>query len=830
MSTSDLGMQRTRHSSSYFLLGPLSEIDDLGNKNKLPTKGDVLKSIKCRQLERNNRPLRDVLGCKLQVGKKDFTCKEEGECRSKGNSELKCVVATVRLIWAKAGIPVMSDFAIMQKMIKLEKEWKALDKNKHNGKEGQRVKEELFKGDLEELFDIATKHNAAGGRKTAEDLIRADTSRSADAKEEDIMFLEDQRDEAQCVLGKEDTDYREAVLRKQKRIKSLEERIEQERKERDQQTGPSNILCDSVAESDTDCDEEDDQDYEDVFSLKEKKKVQKRILVDFPKDILHKTAMVAKRHKISPAAHADLVAAVIGKSGGDLEAVTISPASAYRHGRSAVTETASSVRESIKVKVEDKFLVLHFDGKTVEEVTGNRKLKNERIAVVITAPGLEEEQVLGVVIAPSSSGSDQEKVIIPVLQEWGVIQRIIALCCDTTSSNTGKWIGACMLLQKVLGKALLNLLCNHHTFELHIKSVAKAVSARKSKSPKETLFEKLQKNWNSILDQGINYTTLNKLAHSKLAQDLTDRAKEVLEFTEEVLEENVFKRGEYKQLAQLIHMFLGGNVDNFHFATPGAFHRARFMSQALYYLKWALLLKQIGHLLTQREKKEVQEMAKFIALFYGQWWLQSPLASSAPSNCLKAIAQMRQYERVNPVAATACLESLNRHTGYLSEQLVVLAIADRNLNNSEKNDIARKLVTFKKKEEFPPKQQANPKIEDEWWLGEDGKPTKPSLSMFVGEDSWLLFHLLEFSSSDLQWLKEDSSTWSGKPGYQKFASYVDNLAIVNDCSERGVKLIEDFVDAAHTEELRQNIMISVAEERKNMPSMSKKEFVKRYSR
>ena len=48
-----------------------------------------------------------------------------------------------------------------------------------------------------------------------------------------------------------------------------------------------------------------------------------------------------------------------------------------------MTKTAATIKEVFKDKIKDKFVVLHFDGKSVEEITDSRKLKNERIAVYI---------------------------------------------------------------------------------------------------------------------------------------------------------------------------------------------------------------------------------------------------------------------------------------------------------------------------------------------------------------------------------------------------------------------------------------------------------------
>ena len=46
-----------------------------------------------------------------------------------------------------------------------------------------------------------------------------------------------------------------------------------------------------------------------------------------------------------------------------------------------------------------------------------------------------------------------------LLRKWECFKNIIALSFDTTSSNTGHISGACIIIQKCLGKAMLWLLC-----------------------------------------------------------------------------------------------------------------------------------------------------------------------------------------------------------------------------------------------------------------------------------------------------------------------------------------------------------------------------------
>ena len=84
----------------------------------------------------------------------------------------------------------------------------------------------------------------------------------------------------------------------------------------------------------------------------------------------------------------------------------------------------------------------------------------------------------------------------------------------------------------------------------------------------------------------------------------------------------------------------------------------------------------------------------------------------------------------------------------------------------------------------------------------------------VGPQSWLVFKrlgLLEVAGG-MDWLKVAVRDWDNLYGYNKFKDFVENLTIVNDPAEQGVKLIQDFVESAQKEDVRQDLMLSVCEE------------------
>ena len=62
------------------------------------------------------------------------------------------------------------------------------------------------------------------------------------------------------------------------------------------------------------------------------------------------------------------------------------------------------------------------------------------------------------------------------------------------------------------------------------------------------------------------------------------------------LQKGTIPREDYRQLAELSLIWLGGRLPNgkvFKFMKPGAFHAVRFISERIYLLKMALLSKRI---------------------------------------------------------------------------------------------------------------------------------------------------------------------------------------------------------------------------------------------
>ena len=130
-------------------------------------------------------------------------------------------------------------------------------------------------------------------------------------------------------------------------------------------------------------------------------------------------------------------------------------------------------REARHSEIQQKFnlsdcqeLVLHWDGKLLPDLTGVQMIY--RLAIIVTLICME--QLLGVPNSPTSSGDQQAMVVQQADDKWGITDKIQALCCDITESNTGLINRASINLEKSLNCDLLYFPCRHHNFELVLRS------------------------------------------------------------------------------------------------------------------------------------------------------------------------------------------------------------------------------------------------------------------------------------------------------------------------------------------------------------------------
>ena len=151
-------------------------------------------------------------------------------------------------------------------------------------------------------------------------------------------------------------------------------------------------------------------------------------------------------------------------------------------------------------------------------------------------------------------------------------------------------------------------------------------------------------------------------------------------------------------------------------------------------------------------------------------------------------------------AATEAYNKWDNHSWYLDPTAVtfVLANSDWSMGSGELEEMAKKLFSLDRPEEYDMLRKNNsgflPDIEE---MGELKAP--PSLAGYIFQESWLIFEILGQGKVECKWMLLPSGTWKLYPDYKKFQDFVKDLAVVNDSSERAVKLIQETVAQALSE-------------------------------
>ena len=204
--------------------------------------------------------------------------------------------------------------------------------------------------------------------------------------------------------------------------------------------------------------------------------------------------------------------------------------------------------------------------------------------------------------------------------------------------------------------------------------------------------------------------------------------------------------------------------------------------------------------MSDKEQIEVEEISKFILIFYVKHWFEAPLPAVAARNDLNFMANMLRYRTVTKTKVVfSVMQSCYRHLWYLVPQTVVFSLVDSGLQDNQREEMAKKLHSMERREIKLGKPEF-PLVE---FMGEE--IALPDMSSFITSDSWLVFDLLGLTGSQ-DWLTIPSCLWSSFQEYQKVKEFVDNIYVCNDIAERGVALITSCIDKVESEEQRQALV------------------------
>lgn len=514
-----------------------------------------------------------------------------------------------------------------------------------------------------------------------------------------------------------------------------------------------------------------------------------------------KVVAALDKSKVSNRDTVHLVAAIVQSLGIDVASLTLNTSS-VRLARQKVREArAVKVKEYFKT-LELKALVVHYDGKLMEDV--NKEGKIERLPIVV-ANG-EIEKILHVPALEDSKGKTQAEAVHEVFNDWGPAKSVKAICCDTTASNLGVRSGSAVLLERLLMRDILFLPCRHHIFELVLRCVFEK-NQPETTGPNIPLFKNFKQNWPNI-DQSKHTSGIeDDKVKQFVTSDVIDR---IILFAKLTLETRQ-PRIDYKELLELTLIYLGRMPsDKILFNRPGAYHHARFMAKAIYNLKIFIFRNQYE--MSETERSAVCDTSIFIILHYIEAWFTCPIAPRAPNHDLQFLKKLHDYQWINKEISTAALKKFRNHLWYLSPEATALAFFDETLSV----DVKRKMISKLNDSEdinlnTPKKIQLNSEDVDDFIIKQ--------MDSFVTPQTRRFFERFDINDS---FLEIDPVHWPEDENYQYGLKTVTELRIVNDAAERAVHLFDEYRSIiTHNEDQKQFVVQLVSEFRKAFPDAKK---------
>ena len=199
----------------------------------------------------------------------------------------------------------------------------------------------------------------------------------------------------------------------------------------------------------------------------------------------------------------------------------------------------------------------------LSDIAGGTKTV-DHVAILII--GSDLEPLLAVPKIGRGTGQEQCDACVCSLEKRKLKLLVSRLVFDTTASNTGLKTGACMLIEKALGKQIISIACRHHVFEIMLSDVF-AVSLGCTSGPVVGLFKRFKNAWHSIKANEF------RPASADLFAGMPDTLREEVTLFYANVIQGQFPRQDYKELLQLCHLFLGGlGVQQYCVGAPGAMH------------------------------------------------------------------------------------------------------------------------------------------------------------------------------------------------------------------------------------------------------------------
>ena len=697
------------------------------------------------------------------------------------------VLKKVVSFWDYAEIKTQDIFKNKRPKNKFEKlinEYEYFSKNKKKPPPNWDQRKEELLENLNKLFDIASAD--------AEEVIRKDYLRTKEEKEEDLKFLIDQRSERMYELGATDTQYIAKVSGNSERKIRIKGYLEKKREQNRSRSSLQFSEHDEEKEPQPSTSKCNETEYIPHSRMQQSGK-KRRIFEDC------QITSMADRYKMSVRERTGFAAAIAINCGVDLKNVALSKSTAQRCSTKNRTEVSKAIR---KIFIVPSLSIIHWDGKLVHmDSTTNE----ERLSIIISGyPTAIEGKVLCIPSIKDSTGIEQGLTAYQAVCDWNAEKYIWGEVFDTTASNTGWMNGACKILEEQLCRKIMWCACRHHVYERFL-SAAYIEIFGSTTGPENKYFKEFRQAWPNLDKTKFKiYSTENRKLKSKVHT--------VIDNLESILQNSIFIREDYRQSAEVILQVLVGSSNAVKWYKPGAFHHARWMANLIYNAKMYAFSEQMRY-----SKQFVDKLEVFFifTVFYILPWLNAPSAPDASFNDLQFFKDIHLFgETINKKLAVRVHEIFQNQFWYLTEELVPFSLFSNKISNEEKKIIANQIVKYHKND------QSNK-------FKSPGKPIFPlckintNLVSLIGPSSFLIFSFTD-NDANMNWLSQPVSSWDKNDNFNELATAIRNLKVVNDCAERGVKLIEDYAKCiTKNENSRQDLLQLVEKERKELKNVNK---------
>lgn len=368
------------------------------------------------------------------------------------------LIAELKVVWAKASIPVVTDQQILHMIRKYHEKFRNLKKPLRSRKS------DAFRQKVKEFRDIAEKKLFDISSCKCVDFSLCKCKNKVPARERD--FLVDQRNDRKMFIGSIDPVVTQSIQRTLHR-KNLE-------KSSLLSTSNCNVL-DMGPSSDSG--ETDDDIYSnfqsnDVKSCDTKQKdstqeaVSKQMRIKLPS-----LAQACDRTGVSDRSAAIIASAVLK----DIGLVTTEESSKIID-RSKVRRERKRTRNTLRsqLKQEEVFLqAIYFDGRKdntlVQRLIGNKNHRttvSEEHIVIVSEPG---SKYFGHITVPCGTAAAIFENMIIFLQQQMDLTNLAAIGCDGTATNTGIHNGVIRKLEIHIGRPLQWFVCMLHANELPLR-------------------------------------------------------------------------------------------------------------------------------------------------------------------------------------------------------------------------------------------------------------------------------------------------------------------------------------------------------------------------